>query len=148
MTALCGNVVKELLMVLGKATKMNNDLGEGGNLLVKHSKKMRIIDSSEDPTLMAIFEAEPSQGEDANHATLEVYPLIFQNLSINTFNGIDTVARDMSDDTIIELGDLRRNVLEVDTALKARAEQTKLATRHSPSNLLRLSGWAEEKQGN
>ncbi|KAG4912642.1 hypothetical protein JHK86_053075 [Glycine max] len=43
----------------------DHDFDEGVNLAVNHSKKMRIMDSSEeDPTPMAVSEAELSQSED------------------------------------------------------------------------------------
>lgn len=56
--------------------QIDNDMDEGGDLLVKHSKKMRIMQSSGDPTLMGISFTEPAETEDA---ALEVSPLIFQN---------------------------------------------------------------------
>lgn len=62
----------------GEGDQNDQDLDEDGKLLVNHSKKMRIMDSSEeDPTPMAVSEAELSQSEDE---ALEVSPLVFQYL--------------------------------------------------------------------
>ncbi|RZB59603.1 Calcium-binding mitochondrial carrier protein SCaMC-1 isoform E [Glycine soja] len=48
----------------GEGDQNDQDLDEDGKLLVNHSKKMRIMDSSEDPTSMVVPDAELSQSED------------------------------------------------------------------------------------
>ncbi|KHN46836.1 hypothetical protein glysoja_015087 [Glycine soja] len=54
----------------GEGDQNDQDLDEDGKLLVNHSKKMRIMDSSEDPTSMVVPDAELSQSEDE---VLEVF---------------------------------------------------------------------------
>ncbi|KAL2320407.1 hypothetical protein Fmac_029376 [Flemingia macrophylla] len=51
----------------------DNDLGEGGDLLVKHPKKMRIVDTSGYPTLMDVSDDELVEREDT--ALKETPPL-------------------------------------------------------------------------
>ncbi|KAL5171866.1 Calcium-binding mitochondrial carrier protein SCaMC-1 [Glycine soja] len=64
----------------GEGDQNDQDLDEDGKLLVNHSKKMRIMDSSEDPTSMVVPDAELSQSEDE---VLEVSPLIFHNMLLS-----------------------------------------------------------------
>lgn len=61
----------------GEGDQNDQDLDEDGKLLVNHSKKMRIMGNSEDPTSMVVSDAELSQSEDE---VLEVSPLIFHNM--------------------------------------------------------------------
>ncbi|KAL2952119.1 hypothetical protein AAZX31_19G093600 [Glycine max] len=62
----CGyKVWEDELLHIRTNDQDDHDFDEGVNLAVNHSKKMRIMDSSEeDPTPMAVSEAELSQSED------------------------------------------------------------------------------------
>ncbi|KAL2320400.1 hypothetical protein Fmac_029369 [Flemingia macrophylla] len=63
----------------------DNDLGEGGDLLVKHSKKMTIVDTSGYPTLMDVSDDELVEREDT--ALKETPPLSCCLSAASTISG-------------------------------------------------------------